>query len=600
MLGVAEIRSANATARNRVAALVGILFLTCVCLAPALVPLLTLRSLVPLPEWTDATPLSSGQLKYVAQYTLLAVGASVALLSAILATYPISLLRRTLHILSFSILLELFYRFAYGGPVSVGVLLSVGETSHRESWELIIGHPTLSAALALVAIIGFFAMIIAWNARHRFSMAIPLRLGLLALVMTALSASIAIHELQSTASVTRLLSRELAGTFPIDLVGAMQSVVRTEWNIRRNAAARAAFQFPNARMVNAATRSASREIYIIVIGETSRRSNWSMYGYARDTTPRLRGLRNELFIFNRVTSNATNTIQSLPLALSRADTTDMNRFRSERSIVGLLRQAGFQTSWISNQERSRSFNNPITQIALEADNVSFPDAVSGAATGDRFDSNLLGRLDDQLRRTSTSGKVAIFLHMEGSHFSYKDRYPAGASRFPDEDHPPRLMSTRKTQLVNEYDNTIYFTDYILQQIITRLQHCDCKAGLLFFSDHGERLFDGGSADDEFGHGYPTVTLPDIEVPFFIFLTKDYRMHYPAFVDTLSMHANAVATLHNVFETIVDLSRVTYDGRSSDLSLFSKSFREATSLSVLDVNENVISIPVQEYPNQPRK
>jgi hypothetical protein len=78
------------------------------------------------------------------------------------------------------------------------------------------------------------------------------------------------------------------------------------------------------------------------------------------------------------------------------------------------------------------------------------------------------------------------------------------------------------------------------------------------------------------------------------------MHYPAFVDTLSMHANAVATLHNVFETIVDLSRVTYDGRSSDLSLFSKSFREATSLSVLDVNENVISIPVQEYPNQPRK
>jgi hypothetical protein len=67
-----------------------------------------------------------------------------------------------------------------------------------------------------------------------------------------------------------------------------------------------------------------------------------------------------------------------------------------------------------------------------------------------------------------------------------------------------------------------------------------------------------------------------------------------------MHANAVATLHNVFETIVDLSRVTYDGRSSDLSLFSKSFREATSLSVLDVNENVISIPVQEYPNQLRK
>jgi glucan phosphoethanolaminetransferase (alkaline phosphatase superfamily) len=598
MSSVVDRPSANAAARSYVAELVGILFLTCVFLAPALVPLLTLRSLVPLPEWPDAAPLSNGQLEYAAQYTLLAVGVALALLSAIFATYPISLLRRTVHILSFSILLELFYRFAYGGPVSVGVLLSVGETSHRESWELIIGHPALSASLTLVAIMGFFALIIAWNARPQFSMAIALRLALLALALAALSAAIGIHGLRSATSVTRLLARELAGTFPIDLVSAAQSVVRTEWDDRRNAAARAAFHFANARMVDAPFRSTGREIYIIVIGETSRRSNWSLYGYPRDTTPRLRELRNELFIFNHVTSNATNTIQSLPLALSRAETTNLNRFRSERSIVSLLKQAGFETSWISNQERSQSFSNPITQIALEADNVSFPDALSGEATGDRHDSNLLGRLDDRLSRSSSNAKAAVFLHMEGSHFRYKDRYPAGTGRFPDADHPPRLLSKRKARLANEYDNSIYFTDYVLQQIIARLQHCECRAGLLFFSDHGERLFDNGPADDDFGHGYPTVTLAEIEVPFFIFLSKDYRMHNPALVDTLMAHANAVATLHNVFETIVDLAGVTYDGRSSDLSLLSKSFLEPTSRSVLDVNENVISFPAQEYPNQP--
>jgi glucan phosphoethanolaminetransferase (alkaline phosphatase superfamily) len=600
MSTVVDRPSANVAARSYVEELVGILFLTCVFLAPALVPLLTLRSLVPLPEWPDAAPLSSGQLEYAAQYTLLAVGVAVALLTGILATYPIPLLRRTVHILSFSILLELFYRFAYGGPVSVGVLLSVGETSHRESWELIIGHPALSASLALVAIMGFFALIIAWNARPRFSVAISPRLGLLALVLTALSAAIGIHALRSATSVTRLLARELVGTFPIDLVSATQSVVRTEWDDRRNAAARAAFHFANARMVDAPFRGTGREIYIIVIGETSRRSNWSIYGYARDTTPRLRELQNELFIFNHVTSNATNTIQSLPLALSRADTTNMNRFRSERSIVSLMKQAGFETSWISNQERSQSFGNPITQIALEADNVSFPDALSGGATGDRLDSNLLGRLDDRLSRSSSSTKTAIFLHMEGSHFRYKDRYPAGTGRFPDADHPPRLLSKRKAQLVNEYDNTIYFTDYVLQQIIARLQHCECQAGLLFFSDHGERLFDNGSADDDFGHGYPSVTLAEIEVPFFIFLSKDYRMHNPALVDALMTHVNAVATLHNVFETIVDLTGVTYDRRSSDLSLLSTGFLEPTSRSVLDVNENAVSFPAHEYPDQPGK
>jgi glucan phosphoethanolaminetransferase (alkaline phosphatase superfamily) len=190
--------------------------------------------------------------------------------------------------------------------------------------------------------------------------------------------------------------------------------------------------------------------------------------------------------------------------------------------------------------------------------------------------------------------------MEGSHFSYKDRYPAGADRFPDADHPPRLLSKRKAQLVNEYDNTIYYTDYILQHVIARLQHCECRAGLLFFSDHGERLFDGGSADDDFGHGFPTVKLAEIEVPFFIFLSKDYWTQNWALIDTLRMHANAVATLHNVFETIVDLSGVTYDGRSADLSLFSKDFRAATAVSVLDVNDNAISFPVQEYRSQPDK
>jgi hypothetical protein len=75
------------------------------------------------------------------------------------------------------------------------------------------------------------------------------------------------------------------------------------------------------------------------------------------------------------------------------------------------------------------------------------------------------------------------------------------------------------------------------------------------------------------------------------------MRNPALADTLMMHANAVVTLHNVFETIVDLSGVTYDGRSSDLSLLSKNFFEATSRSVLDVNENAISFPAQENSSQ---
>lgn len=589
-----EAQSGDRRARNRIAACIDVLFLAFVFLAPGLIPLIKHHGVMSLPEWTAAMSWSNGRPNYLVQYMLLPIGVSLTLLSAVLATYHISVMRRCVHVLSFGILFELFYRFAYGGPVSTGVLLSVSETSHRESWELIAGHPALSILLTLLAVIGFYALVVSWNARHRFLTAL-LPLVSAAALVNVLCISIVIHELGVNASAIHLISKELAGAFPIDIIGAVQAVASSKWDSRRNAPARIAFKFPNARMVDISARSASREIYVIVIGETSRRRNWSLFGYTRDTTPRLRELRSELFTFDRVTANATNTIQSLPLALSRADAGNPNRFHSERSIVSLLSQAGFETSWISNQERSQSPDNPVMQIALEADNASFPDAVEQRAGSDSFDSNLLGRLDAQLSRSSNTSKTVIFLHMEGSHFSYQDRYPAEAAQFHDADAPPRPLSKHQARVVNEYDNTIHFTDHNLQKIIARLQQCGCVSGLLFFSDHGERLFDHGLADDDFGHGYPTVAPTEIEVPFFIYLSDAYRLRNPRLVENLMRNAHAVAQLHNVFETIVDLSGITFDGRSSDLSLFSENFAEPASLSVLDMNENVISLPVPEYP-----
>jgi len=62
----------------------------------------------------------------------------------------------------------------------------------------------------------------------------------------------------------------------------------------------------------------------------------------------------------------------LPLALTRATPATRGVARSEKSIITLLRQAGFETFWISNQERSDVLLNPISQIAREADHASFP------------------------------------------------------------------------------------------------------------------------------------------------------------------------------------------------------------------------------------
>jgi glucan phosphoethanolaminetransferase (alkaline phosphatase superfamily) len=277
------------------------------------------------------------------------------------------------------------------------------------------------------------------------------------------------------------------------------------------------------------------------------------------------------------------------LTLTRATPATRDVARSEKSVITLLKQAGFETFWISNQERSDALFNPISQIALEADHVSFHrDVQPGEST---FDGNLLVRLDEELERLPTNAKAVIFLHMEGSHFGYKERYPDSFSLFRGGQGAPRSLPDREMRLVDEYDNSVYYTDNNLREIIDRLALCRCKTGLIFFSDHGERLFDHGLKDSDFGHGFPTVSRQEVEVPFFVWLSNAYRAQNPMLVPRLKANEYASVELHNLFETIVDLTGIHYEGRSASLSLFSEDLRTPAKLEVLNMNEEPVSLSI---------
>jgi glucan phosphoethanolaminetransferase (alkaline phosphatase superfamily) len=515
------------------------------------------------------------------QHALLMTGLSMALVSAALAVYHWAFARRLVHFSLFCILLELFYRIAYGGAVSSGVLLSIPETSDRETAELLGGHVFLTSGLSLVAFLTLCALVVSWNADIRFPLRRCIQVGAVSVFMVV--GTIAVEGFQAVVV-------QLEGAFPIDIVRAFGAVAIGWADTRLQASDRADFQFPNVRQVSADLRSNATEIYVVVIGETSRRENWSLFGYSRATTPRLDAMSKDLILFDHITSNATTTILSVPLALTRATAATPGVARSEKSIVTLLKQAGFETFWISNQERPGIGSNPISQIALEADHVSFPDDIQAGARTGGYDSNLLPRLDDALARHTKDRKAAIFLHMEGSHFAYQERYPPGFKHFPDGQSAPRNLPERQTGLVDQYDNSVYFTDNNLREVIDRLALCGCKAGLVFFSDHGERLFDKGAGDTEFGHGFPTVSREEIEIPFFLWLSSSYQEANVSRTLRLKKNAQSVAQLRNLFETIADLAGVDYDRRAAALSLFSGELQAPGRLDVLNMQEETVSLP----------
>jgi heptose-I-phosphate ethanolaminephosphotransferase len=529
------------------------------------------------------------------QYALFALGVSGVVASLALALYHWSPARRLLHLSLFSILMELFYRFAYGGAVSPGVLLSVPETSQRETRELLAGHPMLTVSLALVALLAIYALLVSWRADIRFAPVRCMQIGVGSLAMMLLSAASSAYQAGPTRSLGPILLAEARATYPIDVAAAFSEVAIGVADTVRLASARAAFKFPNVHRIGSAARRDAPEIYVVVLGETSRRSNWSLYGYPRATTPGLDAMKSDLIVFERVSSNATNTILSVPLALTRATPATRDRARSEKSIITLLRQAGFETYWISNQERSDVLRNPISQIAREADHVSFPEDIPPGERRDGFDSNLLGRLSEALARLPKDGKAVFFLHMEGSHFGYKQRYPADFAAFRGGQGAPRSLPPRETQLVDEYDNSIYFTDHNLRGIIDRLVLCGCKAGMIFFSDHGERLFDHGLTDGDFGHGFPTVSRQEIDVPFFMWLSRAYQDAYPSSVQRLKSNARSPAELSNLFETVTDLAGVDYENRAAARSLFSDGFQPPRQLQVLNTDEKTVSLAPEAGP-----
>jgi glucan phosphoethanolaminetransferase (alkaline phosphatase superfamily) len=542
-------------------------------------------------ELTQASE-SSPQIAIGAQLALFSLGLTLAVVSIAMLIYRWRLTRLFLHLALFTVLVELFYRIIYHGPVTVSIIFAIVGTNPREAGELLAAHPLLTGSLLLVALLVTYASLISWKVQNPFRTAWCVGMGATAALLLSVSLILTWWQTNSTWMLRQVVRAEVTQNYPFDFGNSILKVIGYSASANRYAAARAAFAFQNVRMLAMESRRTAPEIYLIIVGESSRRSNWSLFGYPRSTTPNLDAIRNELVILDRVASNATVTSLSVAQALTRASPTSWWKASSEKSIIALLRQAGFSVHWISNQKRFGAYAGLISTIALEANSASYTEELPQSIRSDRYDSNLLSRMDEILD-TSGNGKSVIFLHMMGSHLNYADRYPSKFNVFHEFVDAPRNLPDGQIQVVNQYDNSLRFTDYIIRSVIDRLERCRCKAAMIYFSDHGERLFDSeDESGADFGHGFSTISREEIAIPFLVWMSSQYQAAYPSFVATLRDNSKVPAQLHNLFETVVDLTGVDYQDRADSLSLFSKNLRAPRSLEFLSISEHPVSLPLK--------
>ena len=234
---------------------------------------------------------------------------------------------------------------------------------------------------------------------------------------------------------------------------------------------------------------------IIIQGESANKHHWNLYGYQLNTTPFINKLYKEkkLYKFN-VIAPSNQTRYSVPMIFTKANVTKWRQnFIYSHSIITDFKIGGYDTYWISNQGKVGKWEDYVTSIAQEANHTLFFNKGDfGNAKSDIVIKNYLKNKKHNFKK-----EVYVF-HLIGSHSEYSKRYLKNIS----------LIKNPKS-IIDNYDNTIFFTDYIIQTIFNYFKND--KVLIIYLSDHAEVV-----SKNKHGHGFLPPFKDEYEIPMIIY------------------------------------------------------------------------------------
>jgi len=326
-----------------------------------------------------------------------------------------------------------------------------------------------------------------------------------------------------------------------------------------------------------------REIFVLVVGETSRAHNWQVYGYDRPTNPHL-SKQDHLVFFQDALTQSNTTHKSVSMILSDVSAANYNDIYQRKGIAHAFKEAGFTTICLSNQSENNSFIEYFTKEADIYQTIRTTDPKTHL-TVNPSDEDLIPIMTNLIEQTP--GNLFIILHSYGSHFNYKERYPKAYQQFIP-DNLTSVSRRQKEQLTNTYDNSILYTDYFLSSTIKALEATDASTLLLYTSDHGEDLFD----DDRglFLHSSPTPSYYQLHIPFFIWFSDSYHnLHPNHYALAQSRQAEPIST-HVIFHSLLDAAGIQTTYLKPEFALLNSQFKATPRLYL---NDHDKAVPYQQ-------
>ena len=333
---------------------------------------------------------------------------------------------------------------------------------------------------------------------------------------------------------------------------------------------------------------------VLVIGESTNRQHMSLYGYPRATTPKLDAMREQLMVFSNVVSPRPYTIETLQQVLTFADQENPDLFLTQPSLMNMMRQAGYKSYWITNQQTMTKRNTMLTAFSKQTDEQFYLNNTR-AQNSRQYDGNVLEPFAKVLQ--DPAPRKFIVVHLLGTHMKYDYRYPPEYGRFTGRDDAPDWLTEDQLPVYNSYDNAVLYNDFVVSGLIDKLAATQPNGLLLYFSDHGEDVYDS-PGHKVLGREEARPTLPMYAIPFIVWTSEKWRAAHPQdYRATLDRPYSVSHFIH----TWADLVGLRFDGFDSSKSLLSHDFKERPLLVGNPyARKSLMDLRVLMHPSRPEK
>ena len=462
------------------------------------------------------------------------------------------------------------YFLIYGQEFSQSVLFVMFETNTNEAGEFLSQY--FSLKIVLVALVYTAIAIVLWTRLRPVYIPKPWRW----LVASALLYGLVVHPFARGVVIGKPAGDVLDGLSSRAAPAAPWQFVTGYYQYHRQLDSLTKLLNDNHALpplvdLKDSTGNAPRTL-VLVIGESTPRGRMSLYGYPRETTPELDALHktdSNFTVFNDVVTSRPYTIEILQQALTFANEKNPNLYLTKPSLMNLMKQAGYKTFWITNQQTMTKRNTMLTVFSRQTDQQFYMNQ-QRTQSAREYDSNVLAPFKQVL--ADPAEKKFIIVHLLGTHINYEYRYPENWNKFSGKtDTMPAGLNKDEQETYNNFDNANLYNDHVVASLIKDYKATDPNGFLLYFSDHGEEVYDTPPHHTQ-GRNEEAPTRHMYTIPFLLWTSEKWHEAHPR---DFSQDVDRKYSSSELIHTWSDLAGLSYEGYDPTRALTNAEFVETT-------------------------